>query len=322
MQATISYGKCNAALYRTYASPLVGIPPIPESAFTGRDNTLVAVDVSVEVFGDNFLPAYTHGDNSNVVPTDTMKNFILQQALVYDGATLEGLLEWLGCQLLATYPQMQRLRLTGTELPFAAVSVPQPDSAAFAASGVLFSPSHNDRAMAALDCERGAEGEPVRVTDHRCGRVGMQLVKLTGSSFAGFPQDAYTTLPERVDRPLFIYLDVYWRYADVAALLAPQPVRYVAAEQVRDLVQVVFHSFVSRSIQHLLHEMGTRLLARFPQLDEVTLQGQNRLWDTAYVAAHDPSIKVYCDPRPPYGVITLRLGREAAEGEGRATDAS
>ena len=30
----ISYGKLRVPLYRVYASPLSGVPPIPESAFT------------------------------------------------------------------------------------------------------------------------------------------------------------------------------------------------------------------------------------------------------------------------------------------------
>ena len=33
---------------------------------------VLACEVSIEVLGDNFLPAYTEGDNTNVVATDTM----------------------------------------------------------------------------------------------------------------------------------------------------------------------------------------------------------------------------------------------------------
>ncbi len=307
MYATIRYGKADIALYRTYASPLHGIVPIPESAFTGRDNILFAAEIMVEVFGDNFLPAYTQGDNSNVVATDTMKNFVLSQALAYSGATLEGFLDFLGRQFLATYAQMQALRLTGKEAPFRSARVPTDDGTDFADSPVLFSPSTDDYATAALDFERA--GDDAVVTRHRCGRQGLKLIKITGSSFAAFVRDAYTTLPERIDRPLFIYLDVSWTYLDAADLLAPDHGRYIAAEQVRDLVEVVFHEFVSNSIQHLLHEMGTRLLARFPQMADISFEAQNRLWDTAQVSEADARLKVYCDPRPPYGMIGLTLTR-------------
>jgi urate oxidase len=308
VRTEIGYGKAQISVYRTHAAPLTGVPPIPESTFTGRPNTLFAAEVDVEVFGDNFLPAYTEGDNRLVVATDTMKNFVLRQALAFDGATLEGLLAFLGGQFLATYPQMQRLRLTGTEQPFTAAPVPTAGGG-FEASGTLFSRSHNDYTTARLDVTRAGEG--VVVTDHRCGRRGLQLIKLTGSAFAQFARDEYTTLPERIDRPLFIHLDVFWEYGDSAQLLAPDATEYIAAEQVRDVVQVTFHTFVSQSIQHLIHEMGTRLLARFPQMAAVSFAAQNRLWDTAFVADDDPQVKVYTDPRPPYGLITLTLRREA-----------
>ena len=85
-----------------------------------------------------------------------------------------------------------------------------------------------------------------------------------------FARDDATTLPERADRPLFIHLDVHWRYADPADALAGDPARYVAAAQVRDVVCAVFHEFVSESIQHLVHEMGQRLLERFAVLAEVS----------------------------------------------------
>jgi urate oxidase len=149
------------------------------------------------------------------------------------------------------------------------------------------------------------------VVDHSSGRHDLWLLKVTGSAFTRFVRDQYTTLPERGDRPLFIYLDVYWTYADVARLVAPDLSGYVAAEQVRDLVATVFHEFVSMSIQHLMHEMGQRLLARFPQLEEAEFEGQNRLWDTVLTSEADDKIKSYCDPRPPYGSLYLRLRRSS-----------
>ena len=150
MTAEISYGKGHVSLYRTYAKAMEGITAIPESSFTGKPNTLFAAKIDVEVFGDNFMPAYTEGDNSNVVPTDTMKNFVLSQALEYDGATLEGFLFFLGQRFLETYPQMQRLRLTGREQPFEAPPVPRSDGSSFEPSNVLFSRSHNSYGMGGL----------------------------------------------------------------------------------------------------------------------------------------------------------------------------
>ena len=79
----------------------------------------------------------------------------------------------------------------------------------------------------------------------------------------------------------------------------------------RDLALVVFHEFVSESIQHLVHEMGTRILARYPQLAEVSFEGQNRTPDPAVVSEADPKVKVYTAPFPAYGLIRLTLRRGA-----------
>ena len=100
---------------------------IPESAFTGRPNMLLAAEIDVQVLGDAFTAAYTEGDNSIVVATDTMKNFIHRESLAFDGSTLEGWLSFLGRRFLETYPQMERLRVSAEEIRFDPARVPAAD---------------------------------------------------------------------------------------------------------------------------------------------------------------------------------------------------
>lgn len=319
-RAEFHYGKVGVSTYRTYARPLVGLTAIPESSFTGRPNVLLAAEIDVQVMGESFLAAYTEGDNSNVVATDTMKNFIHRQSLAFEGSTLEGWLHFLGEQFLSTYPQMERLRMSGTELSFEAARVPadeqtanaertdRADRSGFADSSVLFHRRNDDRAIASLELDRETDG--VVLTDLRSGRTGLQLIKVTGSAFLSFPRDEFTTLPERRDRPLFIHLDIAWRYSDPSVAIQPVVQQYVAAEQVRDLAASVFHQFISLSIQHLVNEIGQRMLERWPQLSEVSFEAQNRLWDTAEVSAANDQVRIYTDPRPPYGRIGLTLRRE------------
>ncbi len=308
MSYEISYGKAGVNVYRTSATPLAGIVPIPESAFTGRDNRLFAAELEIVVRGEAFIEAYTRGDNRRVVATDTMKNFIHQAALTCGAATLEGWLHEIGSSFLRTYPQMERLTMRGRELPFPAAVVF--DGQGFAPSERLFSRDRNDAGRASIDLERITDADDVRVAGLDAGREGLQLIKLTGSSFADFARDAHTTLPDRPDRPLYIWCDIGWRYADPTDALAADHRRYVAGEQVADLAASVFHEFVSLSIQHLVHEIGQRMLARWPQLAEVRFEAQNRLWDAAALSDADHQVRVYCDPRPPHGRINLTLRRE------------
>jgi urate oxidase len=303
----ISYGKARVPLYRVYGRPLTGLTAIPESNFTGRDNVLVGAEISVEVFTTEVLPAYTVGDNRRVVATDTMKNVILKEALAYDGATLEGFLAHLGHWFLALYPEMGHIRVSGRELPFVAPQVPGV-SGAFAPSDVLFSRAFGDHGVATLEYAL-ADGE-ARLLAHESGRVDMQLLKVTGSAFTRFARDEHTTLPERGDRPLFIHLDMHWRYTDPATMLDASHIGYVASEQVRDFAATIFHQFVSESIQHLVHEIGTRLLDRFPQLAEVSFAAQNQTPDPMALSESDPRQKVYSSPFPAFGLIRLRLTRQ------------
>jgi urate oxidase len=306
----ISYGKADVKVYRTHGTPLQGVTPIPESPFVGRENTLMAAELEVVVRGTAFLDAYTRGDNRQVVATDTMKNFIHAASLECPAATLEGWLHHVGRAFLATYPHMERLTMIGRELPFPAAIVPAADGDGFASSEVLFSRDRNDRSTVSLDLQRDDAAGGVRITGHACGREEVQLIKITGSAFADFARDEHTTLPERRDRPLYIWTDIGWRYLDPTDALGDDPVRYVAGEQVADLAASVFQEFVSLSIQHLVHEIGTRMLDRWPQLAEVSFEATNRLWDTGAVSDTDDRVKTYADPRPPFGRIGLVMRRE------------
>jgi urate oxidase len=312
MKLETHYGKADVSTYRTRGTPLRDIRAIPESAFTGSDNVMLAAAIEVRVLGEAFTASYTEGDNSAVVATDTMKNFIHRESLVFDGPTLEAWLFFLGRRFLETYPQMERLVVSADELRFEPVTVPAADGGGFGASSALFRRDHADRAVASVDVERARDGSVV-LRDLRAGRSGLELLKVTGSAFAAFARDGYTTLPERVDRLLYTHIDITWRYEDPAVALIPDAARYVPSRQVADLAAVTFDGFVSNSIQHLVHEIGQRMFERYPDLTEVSFEAQNRTFDLAAPAvAGDPSeARVYTEPRPPYGRIGLTMRRDA-----------
>lgn len=259
-----------------------------------RGARLLACEVSMEVLGQGFLAAYTEGDNRKIVATDTMKNVIQRQAHAYEGATLEGLLHALGHHFLTAYPDMEGLRLWAQETPFVAVTEK------------VFRRIDGDHAVAELELTRDADGA-VRLVAQRSGVVGLRLLKTTGSAFTSFARDDATTLPERGDRPLYLHLDVHWRYADPAAALGAD---HIAPGAVTARLLAVHDAFVSESIQHLVHEIGRRLLADFPPLAEVAFRGENHTYDPVPGAAEaEPLRKTYTSPFPAWGLITLVLTR-------------
>jgi urate oxidase/2-oxo-4-hydroxy-4-carboxy-5-ureidoimidazoline decarboxylase len=257
-----SYGKDAVSVYRT------------------DGERLFACEVRLVVRGEAFEPSYTEGDNSLVVATDSMKNFVHRTALEYDGESLEDFLLELGRPFLDRYGQVRAVDLQGRETVFAG------------RAGAVLQRLYDDFGVA----EMSLYDDGTRV--ERSGRQGLHLVKLTGSSFAGFVHDEYTTLPDAEDRPLFVHLDVGWHNADYG--------RRASGEGVRDTVVATFADFRSESIQHLVHEMGVRVLERFGEIDNVSFRAENRLWDTAQ---EDDGAAVYTDARPPFGIVTLSLER-------------
>ena len=161
-----------------------------------------------------------------------------------------------------------------------------------------------------LDTSRGrpAAGIPIelqseRVVEARSGIRGFKLLRLGGSAFHGFVRDQYTTLPDLMNRPLHMWLDLEWQYTEPAAALNGGQM----VARVRDLVHSVFESFESGSIQQLIHRIGVRILNDNPTLAEVHLEANNRTWDT--IAERGSELGVYTDARPPYGCLGLSLRR-------------
>ncbi|KGM46460.1 urate oxidase [Neobacillus niacini] len=311
MKRTMSYGKADVWVYRTYAKPLTVIRNIPESTFTGRKNILFGMNVKVAVEGEAFFSSFKNGDNTLVVATDSMKNFILKHAGDYQGATQEGFLEFVAQRFLETYSHMTGINISGEQISFEELPVPTANGS-FEPSPLVFRYSLNEQAGASIEVKR--ENDDIITTLHLSTLKGLKLIKVKGSSFYGYVKDEYTTLPESFDRPLFIFLNIDWRYDDLEDARGNTSDGYVAAEQVRDIAYTVFHEENSPSIQNLIYRIGTRILERFPQLAEVRFESNNRTWETILdeIPASQEG-KVFTEPRPPYGFQCFSMTRADLE---------
>ncbi len=59
-------------------------------------------NITILMYGDAFWPTYTTGDNTGLIATDSMKNFIQREMLNYEGPDLEDCCRFLGAKFLAT----------------------------------------------------------------------------------------------------------------------------------------------------------------------------------------------------------------------------
>ena len=249
------------------------------------------VNVLLLIYGDAFWQTYTTGDNTGLVATDSMKNFIQRETMNFPGDDLESYCRFLAEKFLDTYPQAEGAQLTATEIPYA------PLVGQALACPPVFVPAGPDRAYARL--EFGRKG-PLEICS---GIQGFKLLRLGGSAFYGFVRDQYTTLPEIKNRPLHMWLDLEWTYTAPEAAFSKGAV----TAQVRKIVHEVFAGFESGSIQQIIYQIGEKMLQDIPAIAEIHLEANNRTWDT--IAEQGESLGVYTDARPPYGCLGLNMHR-------------
>lgn len=277
------YGKGDVIAYRLNRD---GKAPEGRSPVFGANVLLL-------LYGDAFWKTYTEGDNSGLIATDSMKNFIQRETMNFGGSDLEDYCRFLGETFLAKYRQVEGLQVSASEIAYSPLGV-----------NVAFAPSGPDMATARLEIDRTG------IIEAASGVRGFKLLRLGGSAFRGFVRDEYTTLPDLNNRPLHMWLDLEWTYASPAAAFSSGTV----TARVRRIVRDVFTSFESGSIQQVIYRMGTRMLDEIPAMSEVRLEANNRTWDT--IAERGDDLGVYTDARPPYGCLGLTLKRtEKTAGE-------
>ncbi len=271
------YGKGDVSVYRLNRD---GKTPAGQSPVFGAN-------VLMLTYGDAFSPTYATGDNTGLIATDSMKNFIQRETVNFTGYDLEGYCRFIGTAFLARYPQVEGVQVSAEEIPYAALEQ--------GAAG--FFPSGPERATARVELERE------RIVEAVSGIRGFKLLRLGGSAFKGFVRDEYTTLPDLLSRPLHIWLDLDWRYTEPAAAFNDGQI----VARARHIVRDVFGSIESGSIQQLITRIATRLLEETPEIVELDMEANNRTWDT--IAERGDDLGIYTEPRPPYGVLGLRIKR-------------
>jgi len=271
------YGKGDVIVYRLNRdgkSPAGGSP-------------VFGANILMLLYGDAFWPTYTTGDNTGLIATDSMKNFIQRETLNYSGPDLEGCCQFLASRFLAKYPQVEGMQVSAVEIPYAELP----------GGEVAFTPTGPERATARIEIDRSG------IVELASGIKGFKLLRLGGSAFHGFVRDEYTTLPDIANRPLHMWLDLEWTYTQSSAGFTSGAV----TAAVRQIVREVFNGFESGSIQQVIYQIGAKTLANIPAISEVHLEANNRTWDT--VAERGDELGVFTDARPPYGCLGLKLKR-------------
>lgn len=266
---------------------------------------IVELSVDVELDGD-FESAYADGDNSLVIPTDTMKNTVLAYARDLDVREIESFAWTLGAHFVEDFDHVTQASIKVTQRPWQRLQIDgKPHDHAF--SGCSQERQTCYVVVVASD-EEGDEPEGAL----ECGLEGLTLLKTTASGFTGFLRDEYTTLPETEDRIFATTVSAAWSYNDT-------PEDWSAMrDRVRGLLIREFAARYSPSVQKTLHEMALAVLDAEPIVEEVQLTMPNLHRHLADLSAFDldnPNV-LFIPTDEPHGNISAGVCRDRSESNG------
>jgi urate oxidase len=242
MIAHSSYGKSRVRLVQVLRRP---------DRHDLRDLT-----VAVKFEGD-YDGSYVDGDNSAVLPTDTMKNTVYALAAREPVGEPEAFGLRLARHFLDRNARLTRARIDLTEHGWRRIPRGEREY------GQAFLRTDSGSRTAAIEAGRDGVAATAGLSD-------LVIMKTAHSAFAGFPRDEYTTLPETRDRLLATALTATWRYETVDLDFGP------AWRAVRSTLLDVFAEHHSESVQHTLFAMGQGVLDAVADVAEIRLVMPNR----------------------------------------------
>jgi urate oxidase len=260
------------------------------------------VNVSTCLWGD-FAAAHTVGDQSRVLPTDTQKNTCFAFAKERGIDQIEDYALALGRHFVDDVESVAGARIEVDEYAWD--------------RGVVDGREHDHTWTRRGDAVRTATvtviGADAWVVS---GLRDLVLLKSTGSEFAGFMRDEYTTLAETHDRVLATSLVARWRWNGTSHDWG------TAYADVRRILVERFADVHSLALQQSLWEMGRAVLEAYDDIAEIRLSAPNKhhfVVDLAAFGLDNPGEVFHADDRP-YGLIQAAVTRDDAPDAGPAWD--
>ncbi|HEY9128043.1 MAG TPA: urate oxidase [Acidobacteriaceae bacterium] len=213
-------------------------------------------NVRVLLHGD-FESCFTHGDNSKILPTDTMKNTVYWLARESNAETLEEFALELTGYLVANNPQVEKATAEIEEKSWKQMIV---DGAPHATTYQLTGPEAQTTSVTRTRSEEPAISS---------GVDGLVILKTTHSEFTGYIKDRLTTLPETTDRIFATRATITWEYQ--ASPTSFQGAREAAIAA----LLATFAQHHSLSVQHTLYDMGAAALEAVPEMARIELTMPN-----------------------------------------------
>jgi urate oxidase len=262
-----------------------------------RDRPLHSVwewKVEVLLSGD-FTTCFTEGDNSAILPTDTMKNTVYSRARESKAECIEDFALELCEFFLSRNPQVEKvaINIASTSWEHALVQGKP--------HGSTFMRGSSEAQTTAVTCPQRGKAS---VTS---GLENMVVLKTANSGFEGYLRDSLTTLPETADRLLGTSMRAQWKYKSVSF-----PFDSLRGK-LRDTLIRAFAEHDSKSVQHTLYAMAQAALEAVPEILDMELAMPNKhclLVDLSRFGQTNPN-EIFVPTDEPYGNIVARICRES-----------
>lgn len=257
------------------------------------------LNVSVALSGD-MADVHRHGDNTGVLPTDTMKNTVYAFAQKHGIATAEHFGIELARHFVSSQEAIRAARVRIEEYAWERIETGGEARHSFVRAG-----------QETRTAQIRYDGQGWEVLS---GLRDLTVMNSTDSEFHGYVKDAYTTLPEARDRILATEVHARWRHgwSDTAQ---PEPDWDAAYADARADLLAAFAETYSLSLQQTLYAMGARVIERRPGIPEIRLSLPNKhhfLVDLAPFGLTNDN-EVYFAADRPYGLIEATVLRDGAE---------
>jgi urate oxidase len=247
------------------------------------------IELHTQIFFEGDLAeSYVAGDNSKVLPTDTMKNTVYALARKTPIVCVEHFARDLGRHFLGRLPHLRQVKVEIAVTPWNRID---DYDAAFTQAG-------NERRIAAATVARAQETAT-------SGIRNLQILKTAGSGFAGYPKDEYTTLPETDDRLLGTVLDADWTYSPGSHDFNP------LHAEIRAKLLNTFALHRSLSVQHTLYAMAESVIEAFATVNQIHLTMPNKhclLADLSRFGLDNPN-QIFVPTDEPSGYIEATVRR-------------
>jgi urate oxidase len=261
-----------------------------------RDGALHTVKewkVEVLLSGD-FESCFTDGDNTAILPTDTMKNTVYSRARESSAECIEDFALELAAFFLDRNKQVDAAAIHIAATPWENALVQgKPHPSTFIRGG-------GEVETTAVTCAQGG------VASVRSGLEGLVILKTADSGFEGFLRNSLTTLPETADRLFGTSMTVLWGYQP-----GSQPFEALR-ERVREALISAFAAHDSKSVQHTLYAMAEAALAAVPEITDLELAMPNKhclLVDLSRFGQTNPN-EIFVPTDEPYGNIRAVVRRK------------